>query len=271
MAPLANEQASILQNRPVGPGLHLLELSMPAIAQAVLPGQFIHMRIPGREGHILRRPFSIYDRDLAAGTCEILYQCVGSLTDYLPSVQEGTVEAIGPVGRPWSALERFRKGEASRALLVGGGVGAAPLHLLAKSMADAAMAFDVVLGAQTRDALVCLPRYEQLCPAGTVCSTDDGSFGHAGFCTALVEERLAEGCTADGGPYDYVAVCGPEPLMRIVSDLAARAGVYCELSLEKRMACGIGACLSCVVDTVDGKKRSCVDGPVFDSREVVWS
>lgn len=271
MAPLVNEHASILQNRPVGPGLHLLELSMPTIARAVQPGQFVHMRIPGREGHILRRPFSIYDCDREAGTCEILYQAVGSLTDYLPTLREGSVEAIGPVGRPWSASERFRKGDASRALLVGGGVGAAPLHLLARSLADAAMAFDVVLGAQTRDALVCLPRYEQLCPAGTACSTDDGSFGRAGFCTALVEERLAEGCTADGKPYDYVAVCGPEPLMRIVSAMAAGAGAYCELSLEKRMACGVGACLSCVVETVEGRKRSCVDGPIFDSREVVWS
>ena len=271
MAPLVNEHASILQNRPVGPGLHLLQLHMPVIARQVQPGQFVHMRIPGREGHILRRPFSIYDSDPEAGTCEILYQAVGSLTSYLPSLQEGEVEAIGPVGRTWSALERFREGSATRALLVGGGVGAAPLHLLARRLSEAGLPFDAVLGAQTRDALVCLPRYERLCAAAPACSTDDGSFGFAGFCTPLVEERLAKGCTADGNPYDYVAVCGPEPLMRIVCGQAEAAGAYCELSLEKRMACGVGACLSCVVETVHGKKRSCVDGPIFDSREVVWA
>ena len=75
---------------------------------------------------------------------------------------------------------------------------------------------------------------------------------------------------AEGAPYDYVACCGPEPLMKIVAGMAAEAGVPCEVSLEKRMACGVGACLSCVVDTVDGKKRACVDGPVFDARKVVW-
>ena len=82
-------------------------------------------------------------------------------------------------------------------------------------------------------------------------------------------EALAEAANA-GEPYDYLAVCGPEPLMKIVAGMAAEACVPCEVSLEKRMACGVGACLSCVVDTVDGKKRACVDGPVFDARKVVW-
>ena len=86
---------------------------------------------------------------------------------------------------------------------------------------------------------------------------------------SLVAEALAEAAEA-GEPYDYLAVCGPEPLMKIVAGMAAEAGVPCEVSMEKRMACGVGACLSCVVDTVDGKQRACVDGPVFDARKVVW-
>ena len=75
---------------------------------------------------------------------------------------------------------------------------------------------------------------------------------------------------AEGAPYDYVACCGPEPLMKIVAGMADAAGVFCEVSMERRMACGVGACLSCVVDTVDGKRRACVDGPVFPASEVVW-
>ena len=129
---------------------------------------------------------------------------------------------------------------------------------------------DVVLGAQTEKALVCRDRYSQLLGQEPWCATDDGTYGRAGFCTSLVEERLRDGCSDDGHPYDYVAVCGPEPLMRIVSKMALDAGVRCEVSMEKRMACGVGACLSCVVDTMDGKRRSCVDGPVFDARKVVW-
>ena len=127
----------------------------------------------------------------------------------------------------------------------------------------------MVLGAQTEAALTCRGRYEALLDEPPRCATDDGSFGREGFCTSLVAEALAEAAEA-GEPYDYLAVCGPEPLMKIVAGMAAEAGVPCEVSMEKRMACGVGACLSCVVDTVGGKQRACVDGPVFDARKVVW-
>ena len=84
-----------------------------------------------------------------------------------------------------------------------------------------------------------------------------------------MEEALAT-AAAEGAPYDYVACCGPEPLMKIVAGMADAAGVFCEVSMERRMACGVGACLSCVVDTTAGKRRACVDGPVFCASEVVW-
>lgn len=271
MAELVNESAPVLENKLVGPRLHLMKLQAPIVAQSVQPGQFVHMKIPGREAHVLRRPFSIYDCDGAAGTCEILYQEVGSLTEFMTRLSSSaTVELLGPVGQGWTAPQRVRDGRCARALLVGGGVGAAPLYLLGKALVEAGVAVDVVLGAQTRDALVCHGRYARLCGIDPACSTDDGSFGTAGFATGLVQERLDAGCMADGAPYDYMAVCGPTPLMKIAADQAEKAGVYCEVSLERFMACGLGACLSCVVDTTEGKRRSCVDGPVFDSRKVVW-
>ena len=95
-------------------------------------------------------------------------------------------------------------------------------------------------------------------------ATDDGSYGHHGLVTALSERALAE------HQFDYLATCGPEPMMRIVAAQAALAGVLCEVSLERRMACGVGACLSCVVQTLDAQKRACVDGPIFSASEVVW-
>ena len=174
-----------------------------------------------------------------------------------------SAELIGPVGCRWQAPVGTQ-----RALLVGGGVGAAPLFMLCQELVGSGVHVDVVLGAQTADALVCLKRYEQLLSRDVRVATDDGTLGREGFCTSLVEEALAAG--VDGKPYQYVACCGPEPLMKIVAGQAAGAGVPCQISLEKRMACGVGACLSCVVDTVDGKKRSCVDGPVFDAEKVVW-
>lgn len=270
MPALVNESGVLLSNEQIGPKLYLMKLALPQIARAVEPGQFVHLQVPGAPDHILRRPFSIFDCDREVGTCDIIYQEVGTLTAFMTSIESGSFEAIGPVGNGWTAKVRHDAGELSNALLVGGGVGAAPLFLLAKELTDSNVSFDIVLGAQTKNAHVCLPHYEQLCSTDPQVATDDGSFGCAGFCTSLVEERLNEGLTLNGAPYDYVAVCGPEPLMRIVSNLATEAGVYTEVSLEKRMACGIGACLSCVVDTIFGKKRSCVDGPVFAASEVVW-
>lgn len=266
---LINERARVLSNACVGPNLYLMILSSPEIAASIKPGQFVHMKVPGMEAHILRRPFSIYACNVEAGTVEILYQAVGfgsaHLVGLMPeSAYAGEVEFIGSVGRAWQPASSVKK-----ALLVGGGVGAAPLFMLCEHLVAAGVRIDVVLGAQTSDALTCRARYEALLAAPPRCATDDGSFGREGFCTSLVAEALEEAAAASD-PYDYLAVCGPEPLMKIVAGMAIEAGVACELSMEKRMACGIGACLSCVVDTVDGKQRACVDGPIFDARKVVW-
>ena len=257
---LTNETGTILRNEQVGPNLYVMEVESPDIAGRVAPGQFVHTRLPGMEGHILRRPFSVYTADAVTGRMEILYQVVGFGSDHMTTLVPGQqVENIGPVGHGWTLPE-----DARRVLIVGGGVGAAPVYLLAKQAVEAGREVDVVLGARTKDALVCLARYEALGARSVRCATDDGTFGHAGFCTGVVEELLA------AGEYDYAAVCGPEPLMKIVAQQTANASLPCQVSLERRMACGVGACLSCVVDTVDGKKRSCVDGPVFDAEKVVW-
>ena len=255
--------APVLDNHQVGPRLHLMTLSAPEIASSIKPGQFVHMQIPGMEGHILRRPFSVYAADVSEGTIEILYQVVGFGSERMTKLAPGDEVApklIGPVG----------------VLLVGGGVGAAPLFLLFEQLVAAGVDVTVVLGAQTEAALVCRERYARvLSTAGCcaenapLCATDDGTFGRAGFCTSLVDDAVSE-ANASGRPFDYLAVCGPEPLMKIVSGQAAQANIPCQVSMEKRMACGVGACLSCVVETVNGKKRSCVDGPVFDAQEVAW-
>ena len=270
MPGLVNETARIVSNSPVGPKLHIMVLESPEICKLVQPGQFVHMKIPGYEGHVLRRPFSVYAQNVENATIDILYQEVGSLTTVMPTLGQGTAELIGPVGKSWSGPNRFEQGSCTHALLVGGGVGAAPLFMLAEKLQKLGCPTDVVLGAQTFDALVTRERYADLFGAEPYCATDDGSYGRAGFCTSLVEERIEQGSSKDAASYDYLAVCGPEPLMKIVADKGAEAGIYTEISMEKKMACGIGACLSCVVDTVDGKRRSCVDGPIFEAKKVVW-
>lgn len=267
MSGLFDEAAEVRRNVQVGPGLYLMTLAAPRCAEAIQPGQFVHLQISTNPAHVLRRPFSIYAVDIAHGLVDILYQIVGTGTFEMAEWQPGVrVALIAPVGRGW-----LPPVGAQRALLVGGGVGAAPLYMLCDALCQSGARVDVALGASTADCLVCLDRYDALArpELRVLCATDDGTFGVEGFCTSIAQDALQWASSA-GEPYDYVAACGPEPMMRIVAELAAREGVLCEVSLERRMACGIGACLSCVVDTAYGKKRACVDGPVFDARELLW-
>lgn len=248
-----------------------MSIEAPSIAQRVRPGQFVHLQIPGMADHILRRPFSVYDADLERGTVDILYRTVGFGSTRMTELTAGErVSLIGPIGHGWTLPEG-----AKRILLVGGGLGAAPLYLLCREALAAGVDVEVVLGATTERLHVCRERYATLLGREPLCSTDDGSYGYPGFATKPVEALLL-GAECEGGPalsgerFDAVAVCGPAPLMRAVASTAHRADVRCEVSLERNMACGIGACLSCVVDTTEGKRRACVDGPVFDARKVVW-
>ncbi len=267
---VSDERARLVRNTCAGPNLYMASFEAPALARSIGPGQFAHMGIPGMEANILRRPFSVFSANEREGTIDILYQVVGKGTAHLAAIDPagalaGDFSLMGPIGRGWAVPDG-----ASRALLVGGGVGAAPLFMLARRLKERGVPTTVVLGAQTHAALVCETSYLSLFDEADVrCATDDGSYGRAGFCTPLVDEAL-DAAEAEGSPYGYVAVCGPEPLMRIVAGQAASHGVPCEVSMERRMACGIGACLSCVCEMTSGKRRACVDGPVFDAEEVVW-
>ncbi len=262
---LVNEKASLEENICVGSKLYVMKLHAPLVAHSVEPGQFIHMKLSNDRVHILRRPFSVYARDIAEGTIDILYQVVGYGTEYMTTLSvDDEVEIIGAIGRCWQPPS-----STSRALLVGGGVGAAPLFMLCESLIEARADVDVILGAQCLDCLVCRDRFATLLGKEPICATDDGSYGEQGFCTELVEKAIND-LVSKNESYDYLAVCGPEPMMRIVANLAKNHNIYCEISTERRMACGIGACLSCVVDTSVGKKRVCVDGPIFDAKEIVW-
>lgn len=253
-----DEKARVLANEQMGPRLYKITLAAPKMAEAIEPGQFVHMQLTGMEAHILRRPFSVYRTDREAGSIEIIYQVVGEGTSFMTSYEPGVECAlIGAMGHGWQERE-------GKSLIVGGGVGAAPLFLFAEKLAAEGRPFEVVLGAQTESMLVTRADYADLLGRDPILATDDGSVGYAGFCTEPVREQLAT------GEYRTVYCCGPEPLMRAVAALADEAAVDCFVSMEKRMACGVGACLSCVVETSAGKKRSCVDGPVFDAKDVVW-
>lgn len=253
--------ARILANQQLDERLFVMTFDAPRIAKLVQPGQFVHVRVPGMDDHILRRPFGVYDRNVQQGTIDVLYQVVGYGTRHLSALQPGAqCDLMGPLGQGWVLREGI-----SRALVVAGGAGAAPLYLFTEEMLHRGVQVDVVLGAQTKNALVMRERFTGLLGHEPACSTDDGTYGYAGFATGPASELL------QANQYDALYCCGPDPMMRSVTRLAADAGVPCQVSMEKRMACGIGACLSCIVETTEGRRRACIDGPVFPAEKVVWA
>ncbi|MDO5117628.1 MAG: dihydroorotate dehydrogenase electron transfer subunit [Eggerthellaceae bacterium] len=262
--PVIQRDCTIVAHKHLTGDLWRLELKAAYIAPLVKPGQFVHLRIPGFEQHILRRPFSVYQVDVEKQAICIIYRVVGKGTKHMTELAVGTdVDLIGPTGRPWRIPEGAKK-----ILVIGAGVGAAPVYLLTEEACACGIDVSVVLGAQTHEELIFEDEYRAL-GANVVCTTDDGSYGIAGFCTDAAKD-LALKAQDEGAPFEYCAVCGPLPVMRITAGFTRDMGIPCEVSMEKRMACGIGACLSCVLDTIDGKKRACVDGPVFDANEVEW-
>lgn len=258
------ESGPVLFNRQVAEGIYHMSVLAPCIAKTAHPGQFVQVRVASEPSiQFLRMPFAVFDVDEIAGSVDVCYQVVGEGTEQLSHVCIGEeVDFVGPIGNGW----RIPDG-AHRALLACGGVGAPALKLLADELVAKGVQVDVVIGAQTAKRLACAEQFEDsIRPSGGALhvATDDGSMGVKGFVNAVTDELLA---THD---YDYVAVCGPPLMERSVVLPAIEHGVTCEVSMERLMACGVGACLGCVVETTDGLKRCCVDGPVFDASEVIW-
>jgi dihydroorotate dehydrogenase electron transfer subunit len=251
------ERVRVLANDRLSEGVGLLALHAPYVAEMVRAGQFVHLRIAEGTGFLLRRPFSVYRRE--ASRIELLYQVLGTGTRELSLKVPGQeMDVVGPVGHGWSLPDNT-----SHALLVAGGLGSAPLGMLAEDLSELGVAVVVAQGAPSSERLVGRGVFESVARRVEY-ATDDGSEGYHGFVTAVSEQLLA------AEEFDVVYVCGPEPMQRIVAAQAEAHSVYCEVSLERLMACGIGACLSCVVSTVHGLRRACVNGPVFPAADVIW-
>ena len=260
------EDARVAVNRHLTGDLWQMVLDAPLIAAAVKPGQFVHLLLDDTSAHILRRPLSVHgvqpvDTPRPAQV-SLLYQVVGQGTSLLATYAKGArVSLLGPLGRGWHLPP-----DARRVLLVAGGVGLAPLTMLMDTALKQGKEVHLLLGARTGDYVRALlsSGHEGTHKGIEHIATDDGSLGYHGFNTSLLDALLSS------HRFDYLATCGPEPMQRIVAQAALAHKIPCQVSLERRMACGLGACLSCVVDTTEGKKRACVDGPVFDAGEVCW-
>ena len=218
--------------------------------QPIAPGQFVEVLVEDEPRVMLRRPISVHDVNPEAGTLSLLIQIVGNGTRRLSLLQVGDhLNLVYPLGHGFTT--DLTAG--SRALLVGGGAGIAPLLHLAKELKAKDVQCTILLGGRTASLI---PVCDEFLPYGTLClTTDDGSLGHKGL--VVSHPAFAES-------YDMVYTCGPTPMMKAVARSAAERGLRCEVSLENMMACGVGACLCCVTDTDDGHRCVCKDGPVFD-------
>jgi dihydroorotate dehydrogenase electron transfer subunit len=254
--------ATVLDHSDFGGGYRLLKLEVPAIASAVVPGQFIHLRVPHLDGRILRRPFSIF---MADNTClSVLYKQVGRGTFAMGTITPGDeLSIIGPLGNgfPMPAPE-------SIPLLVAGGYGVAPLYLLASRLERKGVLF---VGGRSQADILAVDLFRKLGWQVEV-ATEDGSLGTKGFVTTPLDSWLAANMP---GKTPEFFVCGPDGLLRAIGERASKGGWQGWLSLDKHMGCGVGACLACVqkIRLPDGSevlKRVCKDGPVFEAQEIVW-
>jgi len=234
----------------------LLRLQAEQALHDIKPGQFVQVRVDGSPSTYLRRPISIHDVDFKQNEITLLVQQVGEGTRHLAAAETGdTINMVLPLGNGFTLPE---KGE--RCLLVGGGIGIAPLYYFAKVLVEKGILPTLLLGGKSEMDLLRLADYQRF--GETFVTTEDGSLGEKGFVTMHSVWKKQS--------FDKIFVCGPKPMMKAVAKLAAEKNVWCEVSLENLMACGLGACLCCVEDTIDGHVCVCKEGPVFNIRRLKW-
>lgn len=250
-----DETVQIEQNAKVNGEYYQLVFHSKNLAQNVQPGQFLNLKINSGTDPFLRRPFSYY-RVSASGRVEILYEVLGKGTHELTKKRPGeSILAMGPLGKPFTAA--LNPGQ--KRILVAGGVGVPPLVFMAEKFKTDFL----LIGARSKREL--LPKSElSKIKAEILYSTDDGSVGHHGFVTELLKALIEKEYAKDF----FIQTCGPMPMMQRVIQLAHDFSIPGEASMDKNMACGVGACLGCMVKTKSGWRTSCKEGPVFKFEEI---
>ena len=238
------------------PNIYVLSMHAPQIARSIRAGQFLNIRTGDSWYPLLRRPFSVYD--VAGDDVRVIFNIVGAGTRILAASPAGSLlDVLGPLGNAYGVDEPI-----DEAILVAGGLGVAPLPVLTGELARRETPVRTFLGARTSSQIV-TSRLRNVAIA-----TDDGSAGHRGTVVDLLRSSLA------GAPRlrRKIFACGPTPMLRALTALAADAGIPCELSLESPMACGVGICQGCPVEMREGTKKYaliCREGTVFDAASVV--
>jgi dihydroorotate dehydrogenase electron transfer subunit len=271
---MKNYSTIVLANQEISPGYFRMRILAPGFTAATVPGQFVMVRPELGLPTMLRRPFGVFRTGCLPPECdglppreymEILYKVVGKGTKILSDLHQGDkIELLGPLGRGFDLGTPGKE-----KLLVGGGIGLVPLFMLGEALLAQGSRVRLLMGGRTRDDILAVTEFERS-GVETYVSTDDGSLGEAGFVTRVLERKLTKYPDAE------VYACGPTPMLSAVASLCAQRNAALQVSLEAHMACGVGACLGCVVKGAghsDSNPRylcTCKAGPVFKASDLDW-
>ena len=237
-------------------GVYLLWAQAPEIAALARPGQYVMVRCGDGQDMPLRRPLSVH-RISTDGRVAFLFAVVGRGTEWLAQRREGdSLDLFGPLGNGFEIYSSSRN-----LLLVAGGIGIAPLAALAEQAVATGRSVTLLIGDKTSSRIY----PDHLLPSGIkpIIATEDGSLGAKGMATDLLPQFIPE--------VDQVFACGPLPMYRRMAGMGNQlGGKPVQVLLEGVLGCGVGACLSCTIDTISGQKLVCKDGPVFELSEIVW-
>jgi dihydroorotate dehydrogenase electron transfer subunit len=261
------EKCQILDHQNLTANRYKLTLVSPYISSQAEAGQFVEVKCSDGYDPLLRRPISLHRINKEHKTFELLYEIVGKGTELLTKYTIGKeLDILGPLGQGFK-LDLNKK----IAILIGGGMGIAPLLALAASLKNSSpKAVYLLLGAKTKELVVAEESLKSVVD-GLVVATDDGSYGKKGLVSDLLLNLLDETVTSEDWGITTIYACGPKKMLKAISDITFQKKIDCQLSMEERMACGIGACKGCAVKTNNGYKMACKDGPVFNAREIVWN
>jgi len=270
---MKNYKTIILSNLEISPGYFRMRILAPGFSKKAKAGQFLMFRVQRSLPPLLRRPFGIFKVGFLPADCdgmppkeyvEILYKVVGRGTIIMAELHEGDhVELLGPLGKGFEC-----KPDKKEKILVGGGIGLVPLFMLASELVEK-YNVRLLMGGRTRDDILAVTEFERL-GVETYVSTDDGSLGEEGFVTQVLERKLLKYPDAE------IFACGPTPMLKAVHEICHKHKVALQVSLEEFMACGVGACLGCVVkgaghtDENPSYLCTCKVGPVFQSDRLDW-
>lgn len=250
------QDLTVSSNKLIGKDYFILGVTDKDPLPEMFPGQFAEIKVDNNPSVFLRRPLSIHDVDYDKNILYLLIRIVGEGTRSLSALKTGDrINLVYPLGNT------FNIQGVKNVLLAGGGCGIAPMLFLARHLFDHKIQVTTLIGGRSDADIL---ETDEFSKYGKVCiSTDDGSMGEKGF---LTTNTIMNDITS----FDRVYSCGPLPMMKIIAEIARANNVDCEVSLENTMACGIGACLCCVTETVNGNKCVCTEGPVFNIKHLTW-